>query len=174
MEIEPRIRVQPTTLLAYRPSADELSRLEELAWDRHQLTNLTASASYLGRTSIAEQLWDTDFLIDTAEVRALARDVLGREPEQLVAVTAEYPFDWDRNPKGVLDAICPQLPGYIPGSLSFFADERDGSAQPPVPYLSTSFEPVGLDLFGILPASDWSRWQTAFEARTRHLVRRRG
>jgi hypothetical protein len=97
-----------------------------------------------------------------------------------VRVSAEYPFDWIG--VGNIDEhfarIWSALPGYDAESTYFFASP---AAEPAghrfqerlPPHLSCSIEPIGIQVYGVLPRRDWERWRGAFERLTVHLPMQR-
>jgi hypothetical protein len=75
-----------------------------------------------------------------------------------------YCLDWHRfrDPEwSALDRIYRGLPGWVgyrDVPFWFGADAED------IPYLFASVEPSGLQVCGVLPASDWLEWVSRFEA----------
>ena len=73
-----------------------------------------------------------------------------------------YCLDWDRfGPAewATLDRIYPQLPGWVEYRgvpFWFGTDEHD------IPHLCASVEPTGLQVSGVLPATDWEAWEGRF------------
>jgi hypothetical protein len=85
------------------------------------------------------------------------------DPE-MADVDRIYCLDWQRfgDPEwATLDRIYRGLPGwfgYRDVPFWFGADDQE------IPHLFTSVEPSGLQVCGILPASEWLSWVARFEA----------
>ena len=81
-----------------------------------------------------------------------------------IEVERIYCFDWDRFQKQNwqdLTSIYSTLPGALSeNEQSWFGDNE---SQPP--FLWASVEPPGLQVYGVLPLSDWQKWDREFLAR---------
>lgn len=168
------IRVTPTGFLALRPSDEELAILETAAWDRFQLTSVTTGPDHGSR-------YQFRFVFDHGPaLRTLVEETLGRQVDDLVEVSAEYPFEWRGMGRldPVLEPVFQKLPGYRRGSPSFFetasttgnGDMVDHDRAPP--YLECWVEPHGLVVAGVLGEGDWAAWRIAFERLTRGFALR--
>jgi hypothetical protein len=59
--------------------------------------------------------------------------------------------------------------GFVPGSIPFWFGIE---GQPP-PFLSASFEPSGLQVFGALARRDWEQWDVSFQSAASGLPMKR-
>lgn len=83
----------------------------------------------------------------------------------VVEVERIYCFDWDRfreNDWQELSRIYETLPGSVRNPKSGPAWFGDDEEHPP--FLWASVEPPGLQVYGVLPESDWLAWDERFRA----------